>query len=62
MASEKGYDIAEGGKGSTDEHPVHGATWYDAVKWCNLKSENAGLPPHIRSEAPPTKPATSLQM
>jgi formylglycine-generating enzyme required for sulfatase activity len=44
-ASAKGYDIAEAGQGSADDHPVHSVTWYDAVKWCNLKSENEGLTP-----------------
>ena len=44
-ASAKGYDIAEAGQGSADDHPVHSVSWYDAVKWCNLKSENEGLTP-----------------
>jgi formylglycine-generating enzyme required for sulfatase activity len=44
-ASAKGYDITESGKGVADDHPVQNVTWYDAVKWCNLKSENEGLTP-----------------
>ncbi len=44
-ASTRGYDIAEAGKGTADDHPVHSVSWYDAVKWCNLKSENEGLTP-----------------
>ena len=45
MASSKGYDILDSGKGTADEHPVQNITWYDAVKWCNLKSESEGLTP-----------------
>jgi formylglycine-generating enzyme required for sulfatase activity len=45
MASSKGYDILDSGKGNEDEHPVQNITWYDAVKWCNLKSESEGLTP-----------------
>ncbi|MFM8764439.1 MAG: putative Ig domain-containing protein [Spartobacteria bacterium] len=44
-ASSKGYDILDSGKGIADEHPVQNITWYDAVKWCNLKSESEGLTP-----------------
>ena len=44
-AATMGYDITESGKGTADDHPVQNVTWYDAVKWCNLKSENEGLTP-----------------
>ena len=27
------------------DHPVHSLTWYDAVKWCNARSEKEGLTP-----------------
>ena len=45
-----GYnDIGAGMKGSdgwrTGDHPVTFITWWDAVKWCNLASEIAGLRP-----------------
>ncbi|MBX3739698.1 MAG: SUMF1/EgtB/PvdO family nonheme iron enzyme [Akkermansiaceae bacterium] len=33
-------------KGS--HHPVHVITWYDVVKWCNARSEKAGLAPCYR--------------
>jgi formylglycine-generating enzyme required for sulfatase activity len=37
------FDLAEGRngyQGSVDgSHPVTGITWWDAVKWCNLKSQ-----------------------
>lgn len=41
----RGYDISKSGDGNADDHPVRDITWYDAVKWCNLKSENEGLTP-----------------
>jgi formylglycine-generating enzyme required for sulfatase activity len=44
-ASTNGYDITESGKGTADDHPVQNVTWYEAVKWCNLKSESEGLTP-----------------
>ena len=27
------------------EYPVHSVTWYDAVKWCNARSQKEGLAP-----------------
>ena len=36
------FNVA-GGKGSN--HPVHSITWYDAVKWCNARSQMDGLKP-----------------
>ncbi len=48
-ADENGYEFADdfggGGDGCADDHPVHSMTWYDAVKWCNAKSEMEGLTP-----------------
>lgn len=41
-----GYtDLAGIGAGTAPEHPVHSVSWYDVVKWCNAKSEMAGLTP-----------------
>jgi formylglycine-generating enzyme required for sulfatase activity len=28
-----------------DYHPVHSVTWWDAIKWCNARSEMEGLTP-----------------
>ena len=44
-AQENGYSdtFARGAKG--EDHPALGMTWYDAVKWCNARSEKEGLTP-----------------
>ena len=39
-----GYaDLREGG-GKAANHPVHTVSWYDAVKWCNARSQKEGRP------------------
>jgi formylglycine-generating enzyme required for sulfatase activity len=38
-----GYtDLPEGG-GKASNHPVHTVSWWDAVKWCNARSEMENL-------------------
>lgn len=46
-----GYaDLSSIGTGGSDDHPVRLVNWYDAVKWCNAKSEKEGLKPvYLRS-------------
>lgn len=44
-AAANGYDIGSVGTGCADDHPVHSVNWYDAIKWCNAKSEMDGLTP-----------------
>lgn len=39
-----GYQIAEG-KAESWRHPITYVSWYDAVKWCNAKSQWASLAP-----------------
>ena len=34
--------------GCAANHPVHSVSWYDAVKWCNARSEMANLTPAYR--------------
>jgi formylglycine-generating enzyme required for sulfatase activity len=41
-ALEKGFEMATGRAGGL-KHPVTEINWYDAVKWCNAKSEMEGL-------------------
>jgi formylglycine-generating enzyme required for sulfatase activity len=43
-ATSNGYTFAAGaGKGPN--HPVQTVSWYDVVKWCNARSEQAGRTP-----------------
>jgi formylglycine-generating enzyme required for sulfatase activity len=44
-ASDHGYDIGNVGDGSGNEHPMRAVNWYGCVKWCNARSEIAGLKP-----------------
>jgi formylglycine-generating enzyme required for sulfatase activity len=44
-AADNGYDIGNVGAGSGNDHPVRDVSWYDCVKWCNARSEMAGLTP-----------------
>jgi formylglycine-generating enzyme required for sulfatase activity len=44
-ATDHGYDIGNVGEGSGNDHPVRDVSWYDCVKWCNARSEMAGLTP-----------------
>ncbi len=44
-AASNGYSFYNAGSGEADNHPVHTVNWYDAVKWCNAKSEMEGLTP-----------------
>jgi formylglycine-generating enzyme required for sulfatase activity len=39
------YGFDEAGSGKATNHPVQTVNWYDAVKWCNARSQQAGLTP-----------------
>ncbi len=43
-AIEHGYSFDNSGSGKAADHPVHSINWYDAVKWCNARSEREGRP------------------
>jgi uncharacterized repeat protein (TIGR02543 family) len=48
-AVNNGYADLNGiGAGKADDHPVYNINWYDAVKWCNARSQKAGLQPVYR--------------
>ena len=45
-AAKNGYDISpDSVSGKAGDHPVFMVTWYECVKWCNARSEKAGLKP-----------------
>ena len=45
-----GYSDLSSGAGKGANHPVQTVTWWDAVKWCNARSEKEGLTPVYRNE------------
>jgi formylglycine-generating enzyme len=44
-ATNHGYKFDNVGMGKGTNHPVWNVDWYDAVKWCNARSQLAGLNP-----------------
>ena len=40
-----GYSFDDAGAGKAATHPVQTVNWYDCVKWCNARSQVAGLTP-----------------
>jgi formylglycine-generating enzyme required for sulfatase activity len=40
-----GYTFDNGGSAKANGHPIQTVNWYDAVKWCNARSEKEGLTP-----------------
>jgi hypothetical protein len=43
-----GYDLGNVGENNGPDSPVTGVNWYDALKWCNAKSQMEGLSPVYR--------------
>ena len=46
-----GYSFVNAGSGKAANHPVQTVDWYDCVKWCNARSEQAGLVPAYYTDA-----------
>jgi serine/threonine protein kinase/formylglycine-generating enzyme required for sulfatase activity len=44
-AAANAYGLAGRGAGSAENHPVHSVTLWDALQWCNAKSQMEGLRP-----------------
>lgn len=44
-ATNHGYSFDNPGLGQAANHPVQTVNWYDAVKWCNARSEMEGRTP-----------------
>jgi formylglycine-generating enzyme required for sulfatase activity len=55
-ANTHGYQFGQPGAGKAANHPVHTVSWYDVVKWCNARSEKAGLVPAYYTSAAQTTP------
>jgi formylglycine-generating enzyme required for sulfatase activity len=41
-ATNQGYGFVNAGAGKAANHPVQTVNWYDCVKWCNARSQQAG--------------------
>jgi formylglycine-generating enzyme required for sulfatase activity len=50
-AAANGYTFDNTGSGKGTYHPVQSINWYDAVKWCNARSETEGLTPCYYTDA-----------
>ena len=46
-----GYSFDNAGSGRASNHPVQTVNWYDSVKWCNARSEQAGQVPAYYTSA-----------
>jgi formylglycine-generating enzyme required for sulfatase activity len=44
-AEDHGYDLKKAPTNALPDHPVQGVSWFDALKWCNAKSEMENLQP-----------------
>jgi formylglycine-generating enzyme len=45
LATNHGYGFDHPGSGKAANHPVQSVNWYDMAKWCNARSQQAGLTP-----------------
>lgn len=50
-ATSGGYSFDNVGAGKGTNYPVDVLNWYDCVKWCNARSEQAGLTPVYYTDA-----------
>ena len=53
-ATNHSYSFEYGALGKATNHPAHSMTWYDAVKWCNARSEQEGRVPAYYTDAAQT--------
>jgi sulfatase modifying factor 1 len=61
-ATNHGYNFDYAGSGKTNTHPVQTVDWYDAVKWSNARSQQAGLTPAYYTDAGLTQVYTNGQV
>ncbi len=58
-ATNHGYGFVHAGAGKAANHPVHSVDWYDSVKWCNARAQQAGLVPVYYTDAGLTRVYTN---
>jgi formylglycine-generating enzyme required for sulfatase activity len=61
-ATKQGYRFVNPGSGNAANNPVQTVDWYDAVKWCNARSQQAGLTPVYYTDTNLTKVYTNLEV
>jgi uncharacterized repeat protein (TIGR03803 family) len=54
-----GYSFDNAGAGKGTNYPVDNVDWYDCVKWCNARSQQAGLTPVYYTDAGMTQVNTN---
>ena len=60
FAASHGYGFDHGGSGKATNQPVQTVSWFDTVKWCNARSQQAGLTPVYYTDAALTQVYTNL--
>jgi len=55
-----GYTDLSAGEGKAANHPVHTVSWWDAIKWCNARSEKEGLAPCYAVGGSPMRTGTTV--
>jgi formylglycine-generating enzyme required for sulfatase activity len=50
-ATNRGFGFVHAGSGKAANHPVQTVDWFDAVKWSNARSQQAGLAPVYFTDA-----------
>ena len=50
-ADANGYTFTNAGAGKAATHPVQTVNWWDCVKWCNARSQQAGRTPAYYTDA-----------
>jgi formylglycine-generating enzyme required for sulfatase activity len=53
-AMTNGYSFESRAQGRATDHPAHSMAWYDAVKWCNARSQKEGRTPAYYTSAAQT--------
>jgi formylglycine-generating enzyme required for sulfatase activity len=61
-ATSHGYGFVNAGSGKAANHPVQTVDWYDVVKWCNARSQQAGLTPVYYTNAGLTQIYRNLEV
>jgi formylglycine-generating enzyme required for sulfatase activity len=58
-ATNHGFGFVHAGAGKAANHPVQTVDWFDTVKWCNARSQQAGLNPVYYTDAGLTRVYTN---